>query len=370
VLGGTLDVGLLRSTSGRSEEEVIDAADELVGRQILREVPGTGSSLGFTLHALERTVYESLSPIRRRLLHRRAADALQLSPRVERDAGVAMAVADHLRLGGREDEAADWYGRAGDLAVSLYATSEAERAYRTALAMGHPDQGEIQFALGEVLLRQSRFAEALDAFQAAAAFGDPSLVARAEHRLGDVHRRLGRFEQAEHHFGLAEEQHPTPDALFADWALLEFRQGNRQVAETRARRAVDLAVARGLPAAESRARDILGIVTESTVELERALALAGGDLEARMAALNSLAFAVAGSGDIEGAASLVEEAIEIADAVGDRHRKAALLDHLADLHHRAGREEESQDALTEAVRIFADLQPDAWEPEVWLLTRW
>lgn len=370
VLGGAFDVGLLRSTSGRSEEEVIDAADELVGRQILREVPGTGPNLGFTLHAMERTVFESLSPIRRRLLHRRAADALQQSPRVTRDAGVAMAVADHLRLGGREDEAADWYRRAGDLAASLYATSEAERAYRTALEMGHPDQGEIQFALGVALLRQSRFVEALNAFQAAAAFGNQSLVARAEHRLGDVHRRLGRFEQAERHFGLAEEEHPTPDALFADWALLEFRQGNREVAEARARRAVDLAVARESRPAESRARDILGIVTESTTELERALALAGDDLEARMASLNSLAYAVAGSGDIEGAGSLVEEAIEIASAVGDRHRKAALLNHLADLHHRAGRDEESQVILTEAVRIFADLQPDAWEPEVWLLTRW
>ena len=370
ILGGTCDLALLKATSGRSDEEVVDAADDLVRRQILRAVPGTAAGLGFTLHAMEETIYESLSPMRRRLLHRRAADALAQGLRAGRDAGLATVVADHLRLGGNEDEAAEWYARAGELAASLYAASEAENAFRSALAMGHPDQGDIQLALGETLLRQSKFGDALDAFQAAAAVGDSSVVARAEYRIGDVHRRLGRFDQAEHHFALAEGGHPTPDAVLADWALLDHRRGDRDAAASRARVAVEIATMRGDPIAESRARDILGIVTEDAAELERAVGLAGDDPEARLASLNSLAYAVAGRGDIEAAVALVTEALELAEAVGDRHRKAALFNHLADLHHRAGREKDSRVALTEAVRLFSDLQPDAWEPEVWLLTRW
>ncbi|MDX1385630.1 MAG: BTAD domain-containing putative transcriptional regulator, partial [Thermoanaerobaculia bacterium] len=140
VLGGTFDAELLRSTSGRSEEEVADAVEELVRRRILRELPGGGLRLGFALYAIEQTLYDSLSPVRRRLLHGRAADALERARRVDRDAAGAVVIADHLRLAGRESDAADWYAAAGDLAASIHATTEAEGAYRAALAMGHPDQ--------------------------------------------------------------------------------------------------------------------------------------------------------------------------------------------------------------------------------------
>ena len=66
---------LLRETSGRTEDEVVDAVEELVAAGLLREVP-EGDGLAFNLDALERLTYDSTSLIRRRLLHRRAAAAL------------------------------------------------------------------------------------------------------------------------------------------------------------------------------------------------------------------------------------------------------------------------------------------------------
>ncbi|MGA7271015.1 MAG: AAA family ATPase, partial [Acidimicrobiia bacterium] len=73
VLTGVCDAELLRHVSGRSEEEVVAAVEELVGARLLREVPGTGAGLGFTLDSLEELTYESISLVRRRLLHKRAA---------------------------------------------------------------------------------------------------------------------------------------------------------------------------------------------------------------------------------------------------------------------------------------------------------
>jgi hypothetical protein len=35
-----------------------------------------------------------------------------------------------------------------------------------------------------------------------------------------------------------------------------------------------------------------------------------------------------------------------------------------------GAEEEAEQSLTEAVRIFADIVAGDWEPEVWLLREW
>jgi tetratricopeptide (TPR) repeat protein len=89
-----------------------------------------------------------------------------------------------------------------------------------------------------------------------------------------------------------------------------------------------------------------------------------------MAALNNKAHLLATSGDYEGATALVEEAIGIAEQTGYRHHRAALLNHLADLHHRSGRRAEAEQALTEAVTIFADIDSGDWRPEVWLLRQW
>ncbi|MEX0946283.1 MAG: hypothetical protein WD064_02835, partial [Acidimicrobiia bacterium] len=65
-----------------------------------------------------------------------------------------------------------------------------------------------------------------------------------------------------------------------------------------------------------------------------------------------------------------KEAMELATKVGDRHRQAALLNHLADLSHQVGETRRAEDLVTESVRLFAEIEPDAWEPEIWLLTGW
>lgn len=370
VLDGACDVDLLCDTSGRTIEEVVDAVEDLIRSGILREVPGTRGHLGFALDAMEQVAYDAVAPVRRRLLHGRAADALAERPGAGRDPRSATAVANHLLESGREAEAVGWFVTAGDLAASVYAHAEAEAAYASALAIADDGVASIRLRLGEVHLARSRYADAIEAFRIAAALGDAAVTACAEHSIGDVQRRLGHFDQAEHHFRLAEPGHPDPFALYSDWSLLEHRRGNRERAAELAERSVELAVASSDRRAEARARNILGIVTEDPSQVERALGLAGDDPALRMACLNSLAFAVARDGDIERGVDLLGEALDLADRVGDRHRRAALYNHLADLHHRAGRSEASQAALTEAVRLFAEVQPGGWEPEVWLLSRW
>jgi tetratricopeptide (TPR) repeat protein len=124
----------------------------------------------------------------------------------------------------------------------------------------------------------------------------------------------------------------------------------------------------------SRALTVLGIVSgnsdEARLALEKALELAGDYPALRMAALNALGYSYSQGGEEERAVVCVEEALEIATAIGDRHRAAALHNHLADLHHGAGRKQEAEESLTEAVKLFAEVEPGAWEPEVWLLTMW
>jgi tetratricopeptide (TPR) repeat protein len=369
VLHGMCDVDLLRQTSGRTEEEVVDALDILFRDHVLRETLG-GLGIGFTLDEMQHTMYGGLAPVRLRLLHARAAQALALIPGTGQDPRLAAAVADHLKKSGNNSEAASWYITAGSLAAGVYAHAEAQAAYQSALAMGSEDTAGIQSGLGDALMMQGRYEPAIEAFQAAAAAGDVSQTASAEHRTGEALMRLGRFDRAEHHFVLAEPNHDAPEVLYSDWALLDFRGGEMAKAAERAQSAVDIASVGDDARAEARTREILGVVTDDIDELKLALELAGDDPQLRMAAMNSLAYSVAAEGDSVRALGLVEEAVRLAGLVGDTHRKAALLSHAADLHHGMGNDEASRQAQKVAVKLFADVQPDAWEPEVWLLSRW
>ena len=44
VIGRSFDLATLRHTSGRSEEETIEAIEELTRRGLVREMPGTSGS--------------------------------------------------------------------------------------------------------------------------------------------------------------------------------------------------------------------------------------------------------------------------------------------------------------------------------------
>lgn len=371
VLNGLCESQLLRDTSGRTDDEIVEAVEELINAGLLREE--ADGHLGFTLDVLENVTYESTSLIRRRLLHRRAAEALQSRARSRSDVRLATATAAHLRAAG-VDGASDWYRLAGDLARSVFANDEAAAAYENAIALGHNDVGHLRLVLGELAMARGDYQDAMRELRAAAAQSTDESLALVEHRIGDLNRILGRFELAEESFERARPEHPEPTDLLADWTLLKHRVGDAEAATALAREALETAEDAGDGDRIARALNILGVVTpdrEPAMEyLDEALEILGHDAPARMAALNNKAHLLAGSGEVNAAIGLVQEAIGLADRYGYRHHQAALLNHLADLNHQAEQEEEAQRALTEAVTIFADIDSGDWEPEVWLLREW
>jgi DNA-binding SARP family transcriptional activator/Tfp pilus assembly protein PilF len=371
VLDGLCDAALLRDTSGRTEDEIVDAVEELVGAKLLRE--DADGRLGFTLDVLESATYEATSLIRRRLLHRRAAEALGAQARSRTDARLASAVAGHLRMAGA-DESADWYRISGDLARAVFANAEAVTAYENAIALGHPDVGDLRLNLGELAMVRGDYQTATRELRAAASRATGPDLARVEHRLGDLNRVLGRFDLAEESFARARDQHPVPAELLADWALLKHRNGESSAAIALATEAHEAAEAENDDRQIARTLNILGVASpdpEQAMEyFERALEKVGLHGPERMAALNNKAQRLSETGDQDAAVALVEEAIAIAGRAGYRHHQAALLNHLADLKHRSGLEGEARAALTEAVKIFADIDAGEWEPEVWLLREW
>ncbi|MGI9642950.1 MAG: BTAD domain-containing putative transcriptional regulator, partial [Acidimicrobiia bacterium] len=156
VLGSRCNLGLLRATSGRSEDEVVDGVDELIRRRILRGSTDA-EEIAFSLDAIADAAYGNLTPVRRRLLHGRAAETLKASAGTRPDSGTPAAIAEHLRKAGRDEEAAAWFVRAGFAARSVYAHAEAIEAFQAAIALGSRHDAEVYQGLGESMLTDARF---------------------------------------------------------------------------------------------------------------------------------------------------------------------------------------------------------------------
>jgi DNA-binding SARP family transcriptional activator/Tfp pilus assembly protein PilF len=373
VIGRSFDVGTVRAASGRSEEETVGALEELVGRGLVRE----GSfDYDFGHERLRTLVYEETSLARRRLLHGRAADAL---------IGPAAAIARHLRLAGRDAEAAEAYARAADDARALFANAEALEHLRAALALGHADPARLHAAIGDLHTLRGDYADALASYETAAAHCPPEQLAGLEHRIGQVHHRRGERALATSHFEAALVAAAKSDLgararITADLSLTAHDDDDAARAAELAERARDLAEQAGDPRALGQAHNLLGALATSAGDtatalghLDRSLGLAQAtaDPGARVAALNNLALAHRARGELDRAIELTTTALELCSTQGDRHREAALHNNLADLLHAAGRPEQAMEQLKRAVAIFAEVGGEGEpQPEVWKLARW
>lgn len=389
VIGRSFDFDTVREASGRSEEEAVAALEELTDKGLVEEVKGAGErspAYDFGHEKLRALVYEETSLARRRLLHRRVAEALARRARRRRETGpLAGQISHHYRSAGQDAEAAEYFELAGEHARALYANREALAHFRAALALGHPEGAGLHEAIGDLHTLLGEYGEALASYEAAAALGDGSGLTGIERKLGGVYQRLGEWDLAESHFEAALAQGETEPAgvrarLHADLGLVAQRQGRDDLALEQASRALELAEAAGDERALTQAHNVLGVLASgggdldgARYHLERSLELAeaAGDPAARVAALNNLALAHRNGGEPEQALERAEAALALCISIGDRHREAALHNNLADLLHAAGRSEEAMRHLTQAVTIFAEVgEEDKLQPEIWKLVEW
>jgi predicted ATPase len=399
VIGRSFDFDTLREASGRSDEETAAALEVLIARGLVEEMGGAGApgvlTYDFTHEKLRALTYEETSLARRRLLHRRVAEALAARARSRPQplGPLASQIAQHYTLAGREAEAAEYFKRAGEYARALYANAEALAHFQCALAFGHPAAGELHEALGDLQMLLGDYGAALTSYEKAAALSAPAALFSLEHKLGNVYQRRGQWEQAESHFraalaalerngqGMGADRERSK--IYADWSLSAHQSDHADEALSLAHRAQELAEAAQDVRALAYSHNLLGILARSRDDLdlardhlERSLEFAEALKEAgvRVAALNNLALVYEDRGDTEQALKLTETALAQCVAQGDRHREAALHNHLADLLHAAGQAEAAMAHLKQAVTIFAEIGAEAeathWQPEIWKLTEW
>jgi DNA-binding SARP family transcriptional activator len=437
-IGRSFDFDTLRAASGRGDEETVAGLEALIGQGLVVEarnaeirdwrleialsspisnLQSLSSSpvYDFSHEKLRALVYEETSLARRRLLHRRVAEALAGHGRNPHELGaLAGQIAHHYRLAGQESLAAEYFKLAGEHARALYANTEALAHFRAALALGHPAAAALYTAIGDLQTLTGEYGAALMSYETAAALCDPDALAEIERKLGQIHDRRGEWDLADSHVRAAlaalgdsaesgmesvvrtplsvatSQEQQTKDyglrateraRLYADWSLIAYHRGQTGRALELGHQALALAEGAGDTRTLAQVHNILGILGRSQGDLDNAshhlalsLALAEtlDDPGIRVAALNNLALARGASDDIAGALKLAETALALCVSQGDRHREAALHNNLSDLLYAAGQPDAAMAHLKRAVSIFAEigLESGDIQPEIWKLVEW
>ncbi|MEO8328742.1 MAG: tetratricopeptide repeat protein, partial [Candidatus Nanopelagicales bacterium] len=384
VLGAVVDPELLRSTAGRAELESVDALEEAVSRGLLVEVADRGG-YDFPHDMLRDIALERTSLARQQLLHGRAADALMRRRTADATAWPAAAVAQHLAAAGRREEAAAWYWTAAAESRALYAHREELDQLRAAQAAGF-EPAKVHEATGDALTRLGRYRDAIVAYEQAAATTDGAgSLAEIEHKLANVHDRLGDWSIAQAHLESAQEL-LTPDGslelrarVTADLALVLHRQAQSERALEQAQAAAAWAESSEDALALAQANNVLGVLATGQGELDLAIshleksvnwAAQLADVGPAVAASNNIARVYELAGRNDDALQAAENALRLGVRQGDRHRVAALHTNLADLLHRRGREGEAREHARAAAESFADVDDAGIRPQVWTLVEW
>jgi len=390
VIGRSFDLATVRQASGRSEEEAVAAIEELMRRGIVREVPGVaGLSVryDFAHGRMCDVAYESTSLARRRLLHRRTAEALRLDPTVVSHDGRARCarIAGHEREAGRPAEAAEAFARAADEAELVFANHEAIDHLESAIALGYPAAAAAHARIGELRSRLGEYPAAVASLEIAAALSHPQDLPAIEIALGRVHRRRGDLVAAASHLAFALGSADLTDALRAralvERSVVALCANDLEVAGASALDAREVTVRIEDPHLAGVAERLVGLVAqvrgdlaEARGSLERSVELAADDPDptASIAAVTALALTLAAGGAVDDAVRTAVGAIEACRRIGDRHLEAAIENHIADILHDARRHDDSMVHLKRAVTLFAEVgeaEPE-FSPGIWALAAW
>jgi len=396
VIGRTFEIDLLQTASGRSEEEIIQGIEELLARNLIQEVSvqttpdRVTGRYDFQQDQVRVLILEEISLVRRRLLHLRIAAALAEQSRLLSRPPQSGQIAYHYQQAGASEPAADYYFQAGQIARTIHANADALSHFQSALALGFPQKSTVLVEIGDLLTLNGDYLEAIQQYEAAAAFSASDSLPPIEQKIGRVYLRRGLWEQAACHFEAAlyelealpvAQQKAFEAKVRADWSLACHREGKTEKAEELAQAALNLAQSSEDPLALAQVHNLLGILARTQGDFDLALEHLTESLSyarqldnpgAQIAALNNLALAQTDQDEYDQAISTLEGALAQCRTLGDRHLEAALCNNLADVLRASGQMEASIEQLKQAVTIFAEIgqNVDDWEPEIWKLMEW
>lgn len=252
VIGRECPAALVREVAGLPDAALGRLVGVLRAAEFVHERPAAEATHRFKHALTQEVVYGTILRDRRRLLHRRVAEAIERVHGARPEDHLA-ALAHHYRLAGDVVRAAEWLCRAGEQAARRSANTEAERQLRAALDLlaGAPDGPDraaqelrLQTALGTVLLAAHGYGApaVLEAFTRAGELADgaadPALRVAALRGLSAAllqQARLGTARELAWQLRSEAQRSHAPGLLLeAERLLCEIYYWQGQLAPSRA----------------------------------------------------------------------------------------------------------------------------------------
>ena len=379
VYGRRFDFQMLQAITQTDQIELLDILEDLVARQLWRDVEA-GRSYDFSHDKIREVVYHDLSHIRRIILHRQAAEAAE---HLSGGAQVGL-LAEHFEKGEVWDKAVSYLSQAAKQATKLFAMGEAIDFYDRALNIveHQPDLVEAQTKFwlyeqrGEARTLAGQLANGIvdleQVLHYAKTIGDQEWERALLIELGQACRKADRLEQARQYLGQAldvargaGDNSAVADILY-HLGTISFSAGQSYQATQYHQEAVDICKKRGtidliaVQAYHGRGEAYFstGDASEGIKYLEKSLAMARQieDKSYEAENLQMIGFGYAGfvgSADYDRALTSFKESLAISQKLGLDWLTWASI---AGWAHTLGCSGDYAPALTHLEQLIAELE--------------
>jgi len=331
----------LRGVTGIEQDKLLEIMDKLLKTGLFKHRVIRGEDVcSFADIIVRDVVHEEVGPFRRRKLHSVVGLALEkvYAENIDEHLGE---LALHFLEGGDKEKALDYFLKAGEKAASIYANSEADSYFQSALGLLEEKEGELQ-KKAHVLEALGDIKRLVGEYDLCEKYWDDSLLLwtqlHEKETVSRIHRKIanllweskGETERAQERFERAlknlenEPESVELARLHADTSRLLWQTGNIDKALLSAEKALELAEKKNAPEVIAEAYLNLALVFTSKGDRKKSLqcltkalkmALDNAYTETALRAYNNLANEVVDV-EIEKGYDYWEKGFELAKKVG------------------------------------------------------
>jgi DNA-binding SARP family transcriptional activator len=382
ILGRSFTGSVLAHAVEIEEDTLLLALDELWQRQILRE--RGDDTYDFSHDLLRQAAINALSSVRRRLLHRRAAEALKNINSTRQDENSSQ-IAIQYDAGGLLDEAVQWYQHAARHARKVFAVQEAISHLQRGVdlipktTIDNNQAVQIFIELGDLYHQSGKHNHALRVYKRALEMLNESesriAYARIWHKIGNVEKSALRYIESDHAyetaFSMISSAYTPPmnedlsiwtdikldqlDLLYLQYKLDEMEDAIEHLSP--------IISTAGSPIQQSNfaacqvmllSRQERFVLSEKTLALTRQAldtAMKSGDIYCITYKRFSLGFVMLWHGDLAGAEVNLKQALEDARLIGHVPLQDRCLAYLCILYRLQQERETLQENIKELVEV-------------------
>ncbi len=330
VIGNRVDPDILLKVSNVDEIAGYEAMERIDALGIWSE-DESGEAYIFNERIIRDGIYNRISKMRRRALHRKIAAILEENKREEKYYGD---IAHHFMLGRVDEKAHIYFIMAGDYATKRYAHENAIEFYLSALSLniGSAEKLDIYERLGNAYNILGEYDMAamyfLEAHAIAKEMHNTDRIASVKMRLAETYRMKGRFDRSMKELKDAMELINNNDSLLAEilcnMAWNSMHLGDYSGAIEYSKKAVSVAE---------------GVSNDKLISL----------------AYHVMGTAYSERGDYEEALKYLKIAVNIRERTHDEHGMATSYNNLGSIYYERGHYEEALKYFTNSYNTFKEM---------------